>query len=314
MIEENKFNFWIPAEIEKAKDKKGNEIMRVKGVASTPDRDSEDEELIPMGFQLDRFLKTGQINWNHQSKSDPSKIIGEPEVAKITPKGELYIEGFLYPNSDLAKSVWKLAETLEKNSKTRKLGWSIEGRAIERDITNPKKITKALITGVAITPTPVNASTYLDLVKGEQKEDYIELDFQDDILKKSELSDALYEFKVGSKNYIINKSFQVEEKEDDIEKQDEKRDEKIARVMKEFKEGKLKNSSGEVITDRKQAIAIAMSEAGISKEKSMDVASEKPLMPESLDKKPKVLEPELKKAILKGIMPNNILMKILKRF
>lgn len=37
--------------------------------------------------------------------------------------------------------------------------------------------------------------------------------------------------------------------------------EKIGEVMHEFKEGKLKSSSGEKVTDRKQAIAIGISEA-----------------------------------------------------
>lgn len=37
--------------------------------------------------------------------------------------------------------------------------------------------------------------------------------------------------------------------------------EKIGEVMKEFKDGKLKSSSGEKVTDRKQAIAIGISEA-----------------------------------------------------
>lgn len=41
---------------------------------------------------------------------------------------------------------------------------------------------------------------------------------------------------------------------------------KVEKVMREFKEGKLKSGSGEAVTDRKQAIAIAMSEAGISKD------------------------------------------------
>ncbi len=40
---------------------------------------------------------------------------------------------------------------------------------------------------------------------------------------------------------------------------------KIAKVMHEFKEGTLKSSSGDLVTDRKQAIAIALSEAGVSK-------------------------------------------------
>ena len=39
---------------------------------------------------------------------------------------------------------------------------------------------------------------------------------------------------------------------------------KIAKVMREFKAGTLKSSSGEKITDRRRAIAIAMSEAGMS--------------------------------------------------
>lgn len=40
-----------------------------------------------------------------------------------------------------------------------------------------------------------------------------------------------------------------------------KAQEKIGEVMGEFKEGKLKSSSGEKVTDRKQAIAIGISEA-----------------------------------------------------
>ena len=36
---------------------------------------------------------------------------------------------------------------------------------------------------------------------------------------------------------------------------------KMSRVMREFKEGKLKSSSGQKVTNPKQAIAIAMSEA-----------------------------------------------------
>lgn len=38
---------------------------------------------------------------------------------------------------------------------------------------------------------------------------------------------------------------------------------KVAKVMREFKAGKLKSSSGEPVKNRKQAIAIAMSEAGM---------------------------------------------------
>lgn len=40
---------------------------------------------------------------------------------------------------------------------------------------------------------------------------------------------------------------------------------KVARVMHEFKFGKLKSSSGDLVTDRSQALAIALSSAGLSK-------------------------------------------------
>ena len=42
---------------------------------------------------------------------------------------------------------------------------------------------------------------------------------------------------------------------------------KVAKVMGEFKRGTLHSGSGKKVTKRKQAVAIAMSEAGLSKKK-----------------------------------------------
>lgn len=42
---------------------------------------------------------------------------------------------------------------------------------------------------------------------------------------------------------------------------------KVSRVMKEFKAGTLKSSSGEKISDYRRAVAIALSEAGMSMKK-----------------------------------------------
>jgi hypothetical protein len=42
---------------------------------------------------------------------------------------------------------------------------------------------------------------------------------------------------------------------------------KVGTVMSEFKKGKLKSSSGKKVTNPKQAIAIGLSEAGMSKNK-----------------------------------------------
>lgn len=47
----------------------------------------------------------------------------------------------------------------------------------------------------------------------------------------------------------------------------DKKQAKVGKVMREFKEGKLKSSSGQKVTNPKQAIAIGLSEAGLSKKK-----------------------------------------------
>ena len=43
---------------------------------------------------------------------------------------------------------------------------------------------------------------------------------------------------------------------------------KVGKVMGEYKRGTLKSSSGKKVTKRKQAVAIAMSEAGMAKKKA----------------------------------------------
>ena len=49
---------------------------------------------------------------------------------------------------------------------------------------------------------------------------------------------------------------------------------KVRLVMKEFKAGKLKSSSGEKITSPQQALAIALSEAGMSRKPKKDMSDE----------------------------------------
>lgn len=64
----------------------------------------------------------------------------------------------------------------------------------------------------------------------------------------------------------MSKSFPDKGDPDYIEK--DKGKEKVKKVMDEWKSGKLNSSNGDPVKDRKQAIAIALSEAGLSK--SMD--------------------------------------------
>ncbi len=164
---------FIPFEIIKGKevvDRTGKKRkMMFKGVASNMDTgaDMDGEILDPNGFDYTQFLKSGHINYNHMSSKDPLAIVGEPTAASVV-DNKFIIEGYLYEESELAQKIYKAAEILEKSGSTRRLGFSIEGNAILRDPANKKLIKKAAITNVAIAPTPKNAGTSMELVKGLQ--------------------------------------------------------------------------------------------------------------------------------------------------
>lgn len=188
------FRFWCP--IEKATEQlvdptTGEQVMRLGGIASTADKDADNEYLDPNGFDIKPLLESGMVNWHHQAKGQPAAIIGEPTKAEIRKDG-LYIETDLYPSSEIARQVWDLANTLDKNSKTRRLGYSIEGKVLKRKSDDKKSpdynhIVQAVITGVAITHMPKNPKTFANIIKGDiDPEDYEEEEVETEEEKKEE--------------------------------------------------------------------------------------------------------------------------------
>lgn len=79
---------------------------------------------------------------------------------------------------------------------------------------------------------------------------------------------------------------------------------KATKVMKEFKAGSLKGKGGKVITDRDQAVAIAMSEAGITKAEEEEIKTEtkedKPVVEKA--EEPKVEKSEIDEKHLKEMI------------
>lgn len=208
---EDRFKFWCP--IEKAQDlidpTTGEQIMRLGGIASTSDEDADGEFLDPKGFDIKPLMESGMVNWHHQAKGQPAAIIGEPSKAEIRPEG-LYLETDLYPSSKIACDVWELANTLEKDSKTRRLGYSIEGKVVKRKSNNKnspdyKKIVKAIITGVAITHQPKNPKTFANIIKGEIDEDEEEYTESEEKALDTESGKALKKESVDKK--IKNQTF-----------------------------------------------------------------------------------------------------------
>jgi hypothetical protein len=215
------FNFWFPLDI--VKSGKGKNKMRIRGFASTADVDTDEEVLEPTGFVLDRLVKSGYFNYDHRARENPMYIVGEPDIAKIV-DGKLYVEGNLY-DTPLAKDIFEFAGTLQKSGSGRRLGFSIEGKALERDPFNQKRITKALLTGIAITPTPKNSNTIMDVVKGESSTPFIDYEFETNdggcILEKED--------KEAGVRYIIDKDLNIIKKSIDTNS--------ISSLMKESLEG-----------------------------------------------------------------------------
>ncbi len=246
---ETNFKIWMPCELTKAGDGK-DEKWGFKGIASTTKRDTDGETLMPSGFDLTYFNESGLVNWNHLSKENPAAIIGEPTMAKIVPEG-LYVETELY-KTPTAKGVWELAKAMsKKKNSTKKLGFSIEGKVIERDPLDPTKILKAKITGLAITPTPKNNATFAEMIeKGITSENLEYLEDED----------------------VSNFEKSISKDKKDI----------VSETMIEFANGKLKDSNGNVVTDKKQALAIAYSLQDES-EKALTVDSGRAVIREDLE-------------------------------
>nr|DAN69600.1 MAG TPA: prohead serine protease [Herelleviridae sp.] len=186
MFTGDNFSFWFPIEpITKAVDPEtGEEVMRVGGIASTIDSDADGESLDPSGFDVEPLKRSGMVNWHHQAKNMPAAIIGEPSKVELRPEG-LWIESDLYPSSQMAQEVYALANTLEQDSKTRRLGYSVEGKVIKRGSKDKKsplynKILKAVITGVAITHMPKNPNTFVNIIKGHLDADGIDVDIDEE--------------------------------------------------------------------------------------------------------------------------------------
>lgn len=157
-LEQDVFSVHVPNAfeiIEKSDSQDAGEVAlrRIGGFCSTEDLDRQGEIVVAKGLDFSEFVKFDWFNDNHRQDTDAG--LGYPTDARLE-KGRWWTEGYLiagYPPSD---RIWEMAKALQKTGGTRRLGFSIEGKVIERDGRN--KILRAKIRDVAITRVPVNTS------------------------------------------------------------------------------------------------------------------------------------------------------------
>lgn len=153
---EDYFKFAIDADVDlKKSEKEGKRI--IQGYASTPKEDRQGEGLVQKGLDISDFVSFGYLNYDH----DSSHILGFPTQNTMVDDKGLWVEGEMLKGMPLAERMWELAIALKKSNAPRKLGFSVEGKVLERD---GKRITKAKIYNCAITPNPVNTEATWEAV------------------------------------------------------------------------------------------------------------------------------------------------------
>lgn len=294
------FRFYVPAEIIKSEDGENKE-MRIKGIASTGAFDQQGEELVPSGLDISYLVNKGFINWHHQLKTNPLAVIGVPDhkKTKITPNG-LYVEAVLYNNNPMAKKAYEQTEIMASQDLGRKMGWSVEGKVLERDPLKKGRVLKAAITGIALTPMPINADTFAQICKAfgddgtcgcsdepiDKANDWVKMD-KEELIEEHKRLVAVLE----SESHEDDKKEAVEQKKE-LEEYMEKCDD----LNKGKENGGKTYSLDHQFTPEDNTINIK-----VTLDKAMTTASAAAVMPESLESKLHIQEFEtVKKAATKS--------------
>lgn len=129
------------------------EERRIGGTCSTESLDRQDERVLAKGLDFNPFLSYGWFNDNHSPAT--SAVLGWPTNVFLK-SDRWFTEGCLLKKGyKPADDIWELARSLEKSKAPRLLGFSIEGKVVQRD-TSSNRIIRAIVRNVAITNCPVN--------------------------------------------------------------------------------------------------------------------------------------------------------------
>ena len=159
-VEEHSFAFDFDVEVFHKSG--GAHPRRIAGFVSTENMDQQGETLIQAGLDFSHFLSKGWFNDNHGR--DTTDIVGWPESAELIEKGGKrgwWVEGHLL-ETEKATRLWELANALQKSD--RRLGFSVEGKILERQGSAGEIVAKALVKNVAITNSAVNDATRMDVL------------------------------------------------------------------------------------------------------------------------------------------------------
>ncbi len=150
----------------------GDKARRVGGVVSTESKDFEDETVLQRGLDFSHFQKRGWFNDNHSKNTAgiagyPDRPVQRFRKGQKLPDGVIakanctWAEGHLLRNK-AGNDLWDTAKSLEGTD--RRLGFSVEGKVLQRDGGDGKRVTKALVRNIAITNAAINDDTQMNIL------------------------------------------------------------------------------------------------------------------------------------------------------
>ncbi len=165
------FNCWVPAQAIMAKGGKATGADKtgkrwIQGIASTGAKDLQGEIVAQDGIDFSYFMKHGYFNNDH--KPGFENKVGQPTECRLTKNG-LFVKGFLFEENQVADSIWGMIKTLDTSGANRRVGFSIQGKVQRRAGSNIKK---CWIQDIAITPAPVNHTTWCEMAKSLSAQDW----------------------------------------------------------------------------------------------------------------------------------------------
>lgn len=188
------FDFEIPFEVFEKADAAPGKQRRIGGLASVQTKDRQKETILQRGLDFSDFVRNGWFNDNHSKLT--TDILGYPDTdtppryvkkGTVLPSGRVakgdghWVEGYLL-DTQKADTVWELGKALQKTN--RRLGFSVEGKILQRAGVDNKTIARAIVRNVAITNCPVNTDATMDiLVKSLETVEQSEPDNGEDIQK-----------------------------------------------------------------------------------------------------------------------------------
>ena len=148
-------------------DDDGNEYADFEGLVSTEDEDLQLDVTDQKGVGWDYFAKHGIFNWEHGN--EPKDLVGLPlevrQNAVFKGRKGTYVKGRLLLKQARGREIYDAMQSYRASGTGRRMGLSIQGRALLRDPLNRRRIIKSLVNKVSFTVQPMNTETCVDLIK-----------------------------------------------------------------------------------------------------------------------------------------------------